>query len=530
MNKKTITSQKGLSKSQIDKKVDFEVSTSGLYMVNPNNRNVLYSSETAPAPKPEAFYDKYNVQLEGDGDVIMWIPRVRLLTKAEDGDRAKKHLIEAAYQLAFRNLPFIIFANDGEKFAKFLQAIMVSQNMLGVYESDPSIVRVGTMLKHTYAKNALGVHGEEGADCEYHAVTAVAVDETEFIALEAHAGIKTLKRPTFHIRKSKVAFMADNDAVRDYLGKPTGKSRGLGTDLDTRHLPNDKSARQTLLDTATGFCAFGDEKSVFENLEDMISGLLIIATTEANQYIANFLEHILAQTKWWKNEAKMTNIPDGVSLMAKQKTLADRLETAIKKAKSSNSGRSKVTQYFYDTLVQLRGLLEIREQIDNCDLALDPNTLLSLYSQMASLSNFFGNVKGTITDSKKQLAESQYNKKLNSTSGLGKSCLIYAIFAAAGIDNKVHNHCDMARAIRQELIAARLATQYCFLVNDQAVLNVIFSYLRRNNIYTNRVNIHFISVVGAQNQVQDDNLTWNDGNAASFYIFNDSNIHFSAML
>ncbi|MCG9682016.1 hypothetical protein L1D31_05485 [Vibrio sp. Isolate23] len=508
------------SRSLSDDDEQYERSANGLYFVDKQNREVLYGLKTAKAPEPAELYEHTQVVLEGIDLVNRWRPRVRLFTKLE-GAKKQDDFLRIAYQVIYQDKKYILINNDCALFAQFLQCSMDEKKLKDEVQQE---VNIGTQISHTYTQGALGIYGESEASCKYHSVTAVATDGVDFVALEAHSGIKTLRRPTFHIRNGIAGFIKDNDRVLTLEGKPTKKSRGVGDSYRVNHLKDANLKNQRAIAEEWG--VHGTTRT-FATLGDFIQSLLLIALTESPEDILHYVRHILSQEKLWKKEVTLGGAPDGVVDMRKANSLDAIIKIAIDRTRASKSTRRENTRLFYESLSTIQQVLAIKAQLEKSKLRVDPGMLLEFCGVSGDLTKFLNADSVTITNEKQEKAEAKTKLKLTHTSGLGNNCLIYAILQTTDVVNGQPSHDQIAANIRQELVNRNLATQTSFLVNDQAVLDVIFGYLNLQGLYTQSVNIHFISVNG--DEVIDDDQTWDRG-GTHLYIFNDRNVHFSAML
>lgn len=225
---------------------NFEKSINSHYLVNPNNRTLLYSIPTAEMPMPTKLYDRIEDKNEENSSLYVWKPNVHffdldLQNKVVNQKIQKNDLLELKNNVEKTDettpcLPAeigVISRNDCDFFATKLQELiaydkLTSQSMNSPQREFSTItnindyndnieIQVGDKIKHIYENDT--------ATANYHSITVVAKDGESIISLEADVDQQQWKHPQFRIRNGVVGFINENNTEN-------GENRKLGYNVE----------------------------------------------------------------------------------------------------------------------------------------------------------------------------------------------------------------------------------------------------------------------------------------------------------
>lgn len=206
---------------------------SPMYMVNPAAREVLYSHQGAPPPRPRGLYTKRQETDDADGSrVFAWQPNVRFLSRQEaafnektftyQGDLGPRRLDlpglldqteNPAQDITALESPTfgIIGKNDCGRFAQTLYS-SIARDYYRDESDEPGEIFTKANTKAEYPQISVGdmmLHRFDKGSCGWHGTTVVAEDGQRQVTLEADVSKERI-HPHFHIYKGVRGFVKYN--------------------------------------------------------------------------------------------------------------------------------------------------------------------------------------------------------------------------------------------------------------------------------------------------------------------------------
>ena len=351
---------------------DPEITANAHYMVNKGNRESLYSAKDAVAPLPTGIYDKENLTDPDYGKLIKWTPRAKLTTEKE---MAYSDQVKKMSGIKHDGKKSLVLHNDCAEFARLLRANINDE--IGKGGEDPEDQDIGAQKSHHYDKKGLGMFGQKDMACNFHSVTIVAKD-IDWVTLEAHAGLKDLKAPMFHIRKGEKGFADDNDTVLDYVTREkTDKKRGLGENVQTADRNDLGGMSSFVLEQGNVEGKPADVKTDKEMLVD-IEALTVLARSESDENLVKYIHYISGNKDYWKKKGwGKIRRPKGVKEINNKNNFNDIVKVAKERRGKDDEDRADVTRRLYEVLNDVAELKKVMALLKEEGLDLDPELLIS---------------------------------------------------------------------------------------------------------------------------------------------------------